>query len=69
MNDSENKKTPEALADEALNQVAGGVDETKPDQVCFKCFKHYYSSQLELHDDGNYYCPDCGVSLFHCVWA
>ena len=65
MNDSENKKTPEALPDAALNKVAGGWNWETLDQnmfACAECIKFFTVDELDRHD-GHYYCPDCGKQL------
>lgn len=50
MNDSENKKSFEELADEALENVAGGRSVLVQD--CVICHKSYYA----IGSDGNAYC-------------
>ena len=58
------ERTDEALADDALDQVAGGSEGKGQIYVlmCSKCIKCFSAEQLELRD-GHYYCPDCGKLL------
>ncbi len=62
MNDNENKKSNEELADEALDQVAGGgmLDAFTPKCVCNSCGAMSKQSDIEAHN-GN--CPGCGVPM------
>ena len=66
MENNENKKAPEALADEALDQVAGGWNRETLDQnmfACSECIKWFTVDKLNWHD-GHYYCPDCGTQVW-----
>ncbi len=67
MNDSENKKTPEALADEALEKVSGGVYtedeffkyadymvEFRNRNVCNHCHTNFDNCLLKLDADKIY---------------
>lgn len=60
MDDGENKKTPEELADEALDKEAGGTAEESGTNMS-------YNRLVELPEivwrDGDSYCPYCGERL------
>lgn len=59
MNDNENKKSFEALADEALDNVAGGKSVILHDCVACRC-----SSGTKQGPDGNWYCESHYAILF-----
>ncbi len=67
MSDNENKKTPEALADEALDAVAGGSDRFAAllkGGACADCPRidesvHMYDVIFDGSSMSIYLCPDC----------
>ena len=67
MENNENKKAPEELADEALEKVSGGDYEGWGSgdlvaAICSNCDKSFLTEQMTLRGD-HYYCPDCGKQL------
>ena len=60
MNDSENKKTPEELADEALENVSGGSDD-----VFFTIisFRNNFKSRNNCTSCNSYYRSNCLLKL------
>ena len=67
MSDNENKKTPEALADEALDAVAGGSDRFAAllkGGACADCPRidesvHMYNVIFDSYSMSINLCPDC----------
>ena len=63
MNNSENKKSSEELADEALDMVAGGDYESWGSgdlvlAICSNCDKTILTEEMTFRG-GHYYCPIC----------
>ena len=61
MNDNENKKVPEALADEALEQVAGGriYQDRHGILYCDSCGASFLAEHLQTMR--RIHCPYCGA--------
>lgn len=57
MENSENKKTLEELADEVLDKVAGGKAMAISPGYCPKCNSYYMPSQARRRGGDEYYCP------------
>ncbi len=57
MENNENKMSNEALADEALDKVAGGKAVAILPGYCPKCNSHYLPSQARYGGGDEYYCP------------
>ena len=57
MENNENKMSNEALADEALDKVAGGRAMAISPGYCWKCNSYYMPSQARYGGGDEYYCP------------